>query len=303
MKKKLYNCSPKYIDKVTNIPVFKNQKTNLNEFSIKNAAKIHDNALNWLFDTHKVNEEDFRRNIISRLNLKKGDKVLLTATGAGNDIKYIMEKIGPSGTLYAQDYSKEMLFAAYERSKKELDLSKFNIEFSVNDATNLPFADGSFDATFHFGGINLYNNIKAGIDEMHRVTKLEGKIVFGDEGLAQWLKKTELGKALITNNKLYEREPPLNLLPSSAKYVKLDWVINNCFYMIEYIKGLEWDVNIDIPHVGTRGGSIRTRHFGKIEGIDPKLRDKFYKKVNSKGLSRVDVLEKLINNYLSKNND
>ena len=64
MIKKLYNCSPKHIDKNTNIPVFKNQEINLNEFSIKNAAEIHDNALKWLFDTHKVNEEDL---IISSL--------------------------------------------------------------------------------------------------------------------------------------------------------------------------------------------------------------------------------------------
>ena len=89
----------------------------------------------------------------------------MTATGAGNDIKYILDKIGKSGTLYAQDFAKEMLFAAYDRIKKDVNLEEYNVEFSVNDATNLPFNDNSFDATFHFGGINLYNNIKAGIDE------------------------------------------------------------------------------------------------------------------------------------------
>ena len=223
MKKKIYNAEPKFYDKSTNIPVFISQEMNLNEFSIQNAAEIHDNALNWLFETHNVNEDSLRKNLIDRLDLKEGDTVLMTATGAGNDIKYILDKIGKSGTLYAQDFAKEMLFAVYERIKTEINIEEYNIEFSVNDATNLPFNDNSFDATFHFGGINLYNDIKAGIDEMHRVTKLEGKIVFGDEGLAQWLKKTELGQALITNNKLYDLEPPLDLIPSSAKNVKLDW--------------------------------------------------------------------------------
>lgn len=301
MLNKFYNSEPEYIDKKTNIPVFKNQDEDVNEFSIQNAAEIHDNALRWLFETHNINEENLRKNLIDRLDLKEGNTVLMTATGAGNDIKYILDKIGKSGTLYAQDFAKEMLFAAYDRIKKEVNLEEYNVEFSVNDATNLPFNDNSFDATFHFGGINLYNNIKAGIDEMHRVTKLEGKIVFGDEGLAQWLKKTELGQALITNNKLYDLEPPLNLLPSSAKNVKLDWVINNCFYMIEYIKSLEWDVNIDIPHVGRRGGSIRTRHYGQLEGIDPVLKEKFYKNLVHNNKSRVKVIEDLIKNHLKKN--
>ena len=49
MKKLLYSKKPKLIDKSTNIPIFEVQKKILKEFSIKNAAEIHDNALNWLF--------------------------------------------------------------------------------------------------------------------------------------------------------------------------------------------------------------------------------------------------------------
>ena len=60
MTKILYNKKPKSIDKDTEIPIFDNQKENVNEFSIKNAAEIHDNALNWLFKTHNVNEEELR---------------------------------------------------------------------------------------------------------------------------------------------------------------------------------------------------------------------------------------------------
>ena len=71
-----------------------NQKENVNEFSIKNAAEIHDNALNWLFKTHNVNEEELRIELINKLDLKEGNKILVTATGAGNDLVYISKKIG-----------------------------------------------------------------------------------------------------------------------------------------------------------------------------------------------------------------
>lgn len=270
MTKFLYNKKPKSTDEETKIPIFENQKENVNEFSIKNAAEIHDNALSWLFKTHNVNEDELRIELIDKLDLKEGNKILVTATGAGNDLPYISNKIGTSGEVYAQDYSKEMLLAAYHRTKKTIDFNKHRIYFSVNDATDLPFNDNEFDATYHFGGINLYNNIKKGIDEMDRVTKPGGKIVFGDEGIAYWLKKTEIAKSLITNNSLYDLEPPMDLIPLSAQNVKLSWVINNCFYVIEYTVGeKDWSVDIDIPHVGKRGGSIKTRHFGKLEGIDP----------------------------------
>ena len=92
MLNKFYNSEPEYIDKKTNIPVFKNQDDDLYEFSIQNAAEIHDNALRWLFETHNINEENLRKNLIDRLDLKEGNTVLMTATGAGNDIKYILDK-------------------------------------------------------------------------------------------------------------------------------------------------------------------------------------------------------------------
>ena len=81
----------------------------------------------------------------------------------------------------------------------------------------------------------------------------------------------------------------------------MTWVINNCFYLIDYIKSEnEWDVNIDIKHMGRRGGSIRTRYYGVLEGIDPKLKENFYQKLSSEGKSRVEIIEYLINSYINK---
>ena len=295
MKANLYNKKPHHIDKKSKIPIFDYQKKNINEFSIKNAAKIHDNALNWLFKTHKVNEHQLRKYLIGKMNLKKGSKVLVTATGAGNDLEYISDKIGKTGEIYAQDYAKEMLFAAFERNKKIKKKNKCKIYFSVNDALSLPFKDKVFDATYHFGGINLYKDIKKGINEMTRVTKVGGKVVFGDEGISYWLKKTKLAESLITNNDLYKLDPPMDLLPPNSENVNLSWVINNCFYLIEYSVGSKnWNANIDIPHLGRRGGTIRTRHYGKLEGINPKLRDRFYEKASAKKIGRVNYLEKII---------
>lgn len=296
-----FNRKPKYIDKKSKIPIFDFQKKKLNEFSIENAAKIHDNALKWLFKTHSQTERKFRTELIDKLKLKSGNKVLITAAGTANDVEYVAKLVGKKGEIFIQDYSREMLIAGYYRCKSNKKLKGYKLNFFVNNALKLPFKKNLFDATFHFGGINLYSDIQKGIDEMHRVTKVGGRVVFGDEGLAYWLKDHEYGKAQITNNPLYHNEPPLKLLPKDIENVNLTWLINNCYYVISYVKSKKnWSYNLDLKHVGKRGGSIRTRHFGKLEGIDPKLRDKFYKKINSKGFSRVEGLERLIKDYLGK---
>ena len=294
-----FNRKPTHVDKSTKIPIFDFQAKAINEFSVENSAKIHDNALKWLFDSHYLTENEFREKLISKLNLKTGDKVLITAAGSANDVKYIAKRVGIKGEIFIQDYAQEMLIAGYYRCKKDKDLKNYNLNFFVNDALNLPFNDCLFDVTFHFGGLNLYADRKRGIEEMHRVTKKGGKVLFGDEGLACWLKKYEKGKAQITNNPLYRFDPPLECLPIDVENVNLSWLISNCYYVIEYIKSKKpWHYDENLRHKGIRGGSVKTRNFGQLEGIDPDLKNKFYKKILKSNKSRVDVLESIILNYL-----
>ena len=172
--------------------------------------------------------------MIKKLNLKKSNSFLVTGAGSGNDLTYILDKIGPNGIIFIQDYAKEMLIAGFKKIKKIKKYQKFKLNFFVNDATKLPFNDNLFDVCFHFGGINLYKNIRKGINEMNRVTKVGGRIVIGDEGLADWLRDSDEGKAQITNNRLYIHKPPLNLLPKNIKDVNLTWLINNCYYVISF---------------------------------------------------------------------
>jgi SAM-dependent methyltransferase len=282
------------------VPVFARDDSK-NEFTTTQAAEIHDNALRWLFKTFEINESELRDGMLSRLNLLKGQRVLITSAGAGNDLPCLAKMIGKEGVIYAQDYAPEMLMAAVDRAENLFDLGDYNIEFSISDATNLPFDDDYFDSAYHFGGLNLFSDIGLGISEMDRVVKDGGRVVVGDEGLAPWLLNTEYGEMLSNNNPLYRCEIPLKYLPDSARDVNLSWVINNCFYLIDYTVSKEpLYIDIDLKHVGRRGGTIRTRYFGKLEGINPELKEQLYEEAESQGLSRVELLETLIKNGLSK---
>jgi hypothetical protein len=76
--------------------------------------------------------------------------------------------------------------------------------------------------------------------------------------------------------------------------------LSNCFYVIEFsVSDRPPPINIDVPHVGTRGGSIRTRYFGQLEGVDPDLRDRIYAQAERLGISRVEYIELLLRGGLS----
>lgn len=276
----------------TDVPVFASEPEGSNEYSHKYAAEVHDNALRWVFSTFRSDEESLRERLIARIGLKLGARVLVTGAGAGNDLPYLARALSGEGEIYAQDLAKEMLLAGVSRYKTELTGLGVGLHFSVSDATNLPFADGFFDAAYHFGGINLFPDIAKGIDEMNRVVKAGGNIVIGDEGLAPWLVDTELGRMLVNNNALYACSAPLSALPQTVRGVKLTWELSNCFYVIEFqASQAPISIDIDVPHVGKRGGTIRSRYLGRIEGVSPDLRDRVYHEAERLGMSRVDFLE------------
>jgi ubiquinone/menaquinone biosynthesis C-methylase UbiE len=285
----------------TKVPVFASEPVDANEYAFEDAALKHDNALRWVFDTFGTDEPSLRKSLVSRLQLSKGMTILVTGAGAGNDLPYLAQSMEGTGVIYAQDISKQMLMAGIDRYGSQSNALGVDIYFSASDATNLPFDDNVFDAAYHFGGLNLFPDIRKGISEMDRVVKPGGRIVISDEGAAPWLKQTELGKMLIENNPLYVYDAPLSLLPETARSVNLSWELCNCFYVIAYtVSDSPLPVNIDIPHIGKRGGSIRTRYFGQLEGIDPALRDRAYAEAERLGISRVEYLESLLKNPVGK---
>ena len=279
----------------TKIPVFACIIEDENEYALKNAANVHDNSLAWIFNTFGTDEASVRKRLIDRLHLSKGQVVLITGAGAGNDLPYLAQSLEGGGTIYAQDISKQMLVAGVDRYKSRCDFPGIDIYFSVSNALNLPFSNNVFDAAYHFGGLNLFQDIQQGIAEMNRVVKPGGQVVIGDEGVAPWLRKSELSKMLINNNSLYAYDAPLAFLPETAQSVKLSWELGNCFYVIEFTVSTTLPVvNVDIPHIGRRGGSVRSRYFGQLEGVDPALRDRVYAEAEKQGMSRVAYLEYLL---------
>ncbi len=80
-----------------------------------------------------------RTTLIEMLDLKPGMRVLDVACGAGANFPYIIEKIGPTGTLVGTDYSKDMLDSAHRQFV--VDRGWDNIKLVQNDAAEMKFAE------------------------------------------------------------------------------------------------------------------------------------------------------------------
>ena len=79
------------------------------------------------------------------------------------------------------------------------------LEYSASNASWLPYPDGYFDALFHFGGFNHFGDLKNAAAELTRVVRTGGRVLFGDEAVAPWLKGTEFDGIRYRSTILYSR--------------------------------------------------------------------------------------------------
>lgn len=221
-------------------------------------ADEYDTGLDWLFASFGEKQADFRRQLIDRLDLQPGMRVIETGCGTGQDSLEIAARIAPGGELYVQDLSIGML----QLARRRLRDASVPVRFVLSNASYLPLPSSQFDAAFHFGGINTFGEVRRAIDEMTRVVRPGGAVVFGDEGIAPWLRRKLIGRILVKANPLYRHRPPIDKLPDVAHDVRLSWLLGNAFYVIEYRVGDSPPfVDLDLPIPGPRNGTLRSRYY------------------------------------------
>ncbi len=261
------------------------------------AEQKYDAAVDWQFKSFYENEDDVRERMVSLLALKPESRVLEIGSGTGRDSFRIARKLGKSGEFFVQDLSERMVLRTRERLRSvTADLGIVSrIEYFVSTARFLPFPDGFFDSVFHFGGFNNFSEPKRTLGEMTRVVKTGGRVVFGDEALPPWLDGTEYGEVLVTNNPLFKHKVPLDSLPQNARDVTVRWVLGGCFYLIDFQVGDgPPPIDLDLPHQGWRGGTMRTRYYGRLEGVTPEARKMAIEAARAAGMSVHAWLDNLV---------
>lgn len=261
------------------------------------ADRIYDVAVDWQFAAFLEDEDTVREGMVDALDVHAGDRVLEIGCGTGRDSYRLARRLGEGGALFMQDLSANMVFACLQGMNARAEQMPFRspLEYSVSNVTHLPFPDGFFDRVFHFGGLNQFGDIPVAMLELTRVTRPGGRIVVGDEGVAPWLKGTEFEAIVTTNNPLFKAEVPLRALPVCARDVTVKWIVANCFYIIIFTKGGgPPPLDLDLPHQGWRGGSMRTRYYGQIEGVTPDAKALAREAAVAEGISVHEWLDRVV---------
>ena len=126
------------------------------------------------YDTHIVDVflQDYSRRLVEVAAIKPGDRVLDVACGTGVVTRLLAHKIGSAGQIVGFDLNAGMLARA--RASRETGAA---IEWRVGSATDMPFADATFDCVICQHGLQFIPNKAAAVSEMHRVLADRGRTV------------------------------------------------------------------------------------------------------------------------------
>ncbi len=176
-----------------------------------------------LFGVHTLRE---RAAIVERLELRPGMRLLEVSPGPGVYQKLLADHIGSSGRLAELDLSLGMLRACSRRARRNC-VDPLLVQAN---ASYLPFADDSFDAVFHFGGVKLFSEPGRALDEFVRVARPGAIVAWGDEGFGPGAPTGWRRRALQRMNPGFaEPVPPL---PEGLSGAAEHEVMNGCAWLV-----------------------------------------------------------------------
>src|SRR5262249_40817279 len=118
------------------------------------------------YDTHIVNVflQDYSRRLVEVATVKPGDRVLDVACRTGVVSRLVANKTVSAGQAVVFYLNAVMLARA--RASRETAAA---IEWRVGSATDMPFADATFDCVVCQHGLQFIPDKAAAVSEMHRV--------------------------------------------------------------------------------------------------------------------------------------
>ncbi len=143
----------------------------------KQVSNMFDNIAPWYdFLNHFLSlgiDISWRKKAIRSLRDLQPKRILDVATGTADLALEAESQLSPT-QIVGIDISKEMLEIGRQKLEKKGLTDK--IELLEGDSENIPFPDNTFDAVTVAFGVRNFENLSQGLQQMHRVMRVGGRI-------------------------------------------------------------------------------------------------------------------------------
>ncbi|HSF79885.1 MAG TPA: methyltransferase domain-containing protein [Anaerolineales bacterium] len=184
-----------------------------------------------------MTEEQGRREVTDRLE-PNGGRLLEVSIGPGVNLPYLVGR-AEVGEIFGLDISLGQL----KRCREYVAHQGWDVQLQLGNAEQLPYQDNTFNAVFHIGGINFFNDKQKAIEEMIRVASPGARILIADE----YEKGAQRYEQLFpTFGRYFDGKraaivPPLDLVPEAMLEQRVFDIWKGWFYCIEFRKPYKMD--------------------------------------------------------------
>ena len=130
-------------------------------------------GVDWYLDHHQTKARE-RRQMVTELGIRKGERILDLACGPGLWAPLFAEMVAPTGQVVGLDLTEPYLQYATSSLADE-PLGRL-ISFTVGSLFSLPFPDDSFDIVFLGNALSAHADASDVVREMTRVTRPGGRV-------------------------------------------------------------------------------------------------------------------------------
>lgn len=159
----------------------------------------------------------FLTNLVPQFGLKSGDRILDVGSGTGLLIPFLLQVIGPSGSITGIDYSEKMI---------QICKSKYsylqNVTLELQDIEELNFPSNSFDAVTCFGLFSHIENKMKALFQIYRVLKHGGKLIIAHALSSSELKTHHISISSTIAHDIIPEEPEMRRLLEQAGFIVVD---------------------------------------------------------------------------------
>jgi ubiquinone/menaquinone biosynthesis C-methylase UbiE len=155
--------------------------------------------------------EAFLEELMPKLGLKPGQTILDAGTGTGVLIPFLLRIIGPSGSITAIDYAKNMV---------EMFRSKFpnlgNVKVELKDVERLDLPSEAFDAVICFGLFAHLERKAQALMNLNHVLKRRGRLVIAHALSSAEIKEHHKGVSPVAHDLLPEETEMRRMLKQAG---------------------------------------------------------------------------------------